>query len=174
MAPKHDSKNDSGGRWSIEEVKNLFMRPFSGRNSQNSDGRNSTLSFTGLRFSLEDVKNKLFRSSNDPAEKKGKKRKGKKQLSPEERKQRRQERMEARKVKKSAQEKARRSNVNGLFDHLGNMLGVNKEQEKGARLSILSAAVTKLKEKKGMDNDDDHMEAFDEEEENQMMSDEER
>jgi hypothetical protein len=157
MAPKHDSKTESGSRWSIEEVKNLFMRPFSGSGQRGSGGapgtgadRDSGMSFGGLRWSLEDIKDKFFGGTNKEggdvkASPKGKR----KQLTPEERQQRRAERLEARKNKKSKREKERRGNVNGLFDQLGTMLKVDeaktKESKKGARLSILSAAVNKLK-----------------------------
>mmetsp|Transcript_118 Transcript_118/g.285 ORF Transcript_118/g.285 Transcript_118/m.285 type:complete len:170 (+) Transcript_118:114-623(+) len=158
MAPKHDSKTESGSRWSIEEVKNLFMRPFSGSSSRNSD-RDSNLSFGGLRWSLEDIKDKFFGASEKDADGKTKKKSKRKQLTPEERQARRQERLEARKAKKSKREKERRSNVNGLFDQLGSMLKVT-DNKKGARLSILSAAVDKLKEKEGrhdsrIDEEDD-------------------
>jgi hypothetical protein len=156
MAPKHDSKTESGSRWSIEEVKNLLMRPFSGSGQRGSGGapgssadRDSGMSFGGLRWSLEDIKDKFFggnqKVEGDPKSPKGKR----KQLTPDERQNRRIERLEARKQKKSKREKERRGNVNGLFDQLGTMLKVEeaktKESKKGARLSILSAAVNKLK-----------------------------
>mmetsp|Transcript_9369 Transcript_9369/g.16422 ORF Transcript_9369/g.16422 Transcript_9369/m.16422 type:complete len:159 (+) Transcript_9369:487-963(+) len=148
MAPKHNSKTESGSRWSIEEVKNMFMRPFSGssRNSDpNNKDRDSSPSF-GLRWSLEEIKDKLFRSSG---EKKADGSKSKrKQLTPEERVARRNQRLEARKAKKSKREKERRSNVNGLFDQLGQIVNV-KDAKKGGRVSILSAAVDKLKERQG-------------------------
>lgn len=160
MAPKHNSSadapprgNSSSSRFSIEEVKNLFMRPFSGKSGRSSD-RSSNISFSGLRWSLEDMKDTVFRRSAASKEKK----KRKQQMTDEERKARRQERLEARKEKKSAREKERRSNVNGLFDQLGGILGVKKDDKKGARLSILSAAVDKLKEQKkseAFDEDDD-------------------
>ena len=151
MAPKHDSKTDSGtGRWSIEEVKNLLLRPFSSNsNSRKSHERDSSMSFGGLRWSLEEIKDKFFRSSMDKtAEGKDKGKNKRKQLTPEERQARRTERIEARKQKKSKREKERRGNVNGLFDQLGTMLKVDTANTaKGQRLSILDAAVTKLKAK---------------------------
>ncbi len=150
MAPKHDSKTESGARWSIEEVKNLFMLPFSGSGNRGSTGqdRDSGMSFAGLRWSLEDIKDKFFggggAASKDGGDSKSPAKGKRKQLTPEERQQRRAERLEARKNKKSKREKERRGNVNGLFDQLGSMLKV-EDSKKGARLSILSAAVNKLK-----------------------------
>ncbi len=191
MAPKHDSKTESGSRWSIEEVKNLFMRPFSGSGQRGSGGvpgssadRDSGMSFGGLRWSLEDIKDKFFGGTNKEGDTKSAAKGKRKQLTPEERQHRRAERLEARKQKKSKREKERRGNVNGLFDQLGVMLKVeepkSKESKKGARLSILSAAVNKLKNGKDgelpahtaimednsdddedKDDDDDEFEEFD-------------
>lgn len=149
MAPKHDSQTDSGSRWSIEEVKNLFLRPFSGSSKNRGSGgddRDSATSWgRGLRWSLEDIKDKFFRSSTEAGDKKKSKRK---KLTNEEREARRQQRLAARKEKKSKREKERRSNVNGLFDTLGSMVPV-KDTKKGQRLSILAAATERLREKKG-------------------------
>jgi len=121
----------------------LFSRPFSGKSKE---GHDSQSSFAGFRWSSIDLKNKLFRTSKeDPAEGK---RKAKNKLTAEERKQRRLERLEKRKEKKSKREKDRRNNVNGLFDDLGNAMGVSKES-KGNRLSILATAIDKIKTSKG-------------------------
>jgi len=139
-------ESGSGSRWSLEEVKQLFRRPFSGNSNRSSEGSN--VSWSGMRWSLEDMKNGLFRRSGQNSAEKKKKRKP--HLSPEERKQRRLERLQARKEKKSKREKERRSNVNGLFDQLGEILDVKKDEHKAARLSILGAAVERLEEKKGM------------------------
>ncbi|GBG31402.1 Hypothetical Protein FCC1311_076262 [Hondaea fermentalgiana] len=130
MAPKHDSKTESGSRWSIEE------------------GHSSGLSFSGLRWSLDEVRGAFSRSKSKSG---GKKRnKGKKDLSQAEREKRRQERLKARKEKKSKREKERRNQVNGLLDQLGDMVEVDKSDGKGARLEVLGAAVDKLKDKKGI------------------------
>lgn len=134
------------------------MRPFS-RSSADRErsGHSSGLSFSGLRWSLDEVRSAFSRSKSN-----GKKKRAK-NLSDGERKKRRDDRLKARKEKKSKREKERRNQVNGLIDTLGEKVGVDQNDRKGNRLTVLSAAVTKLKDQKGIERglDDDFDDDYD-------------